>query len=322
MPPRSREPEEWLSHMTQPLPGARLSRGNLLLPRKWPASATGFLFILPALVMYLTFHLYPFLGTFYLSLTDWDGAQKVRPFVGLKNYIDLMHDKLVWVALSHNLIWVVIGTITPIAVGLFLAMLLSSRPKGFMVFRTVYFMPQVLATVIVGTIWNWLYHPINGTLNLALKAVGLESLARGWLGDTKTALMAVLAAAIWAALGFYFVILLAGLQGIDTDVQDAAKIDGCNAWQRFRHVTIPQLSNVLTLTIVLALIGGFKVFDIVFVMTGGGPANATELIATYTYTKAFFEGNVSYAATLSVVMTVISLIASVATLKLRERGNG
>jgi ABC-type sugar transport system permease subunit len=134
------------------------------------------------------------------------------------------------------------------------------------------------------------------------------------------ALYAVLAAAIWAEIGFVFVIFLAGLQNVSRDLLEAALIDGANAWQQFWNVTIPQLANVLTTVTVLLLIGGFSVFDIVFIMTGGGPANSTELIATYTYKQAFTQNQVGYAAALSLVLTAISLIASVIFIRVRERG--
>jgi ABC-type sugar transport system permease subunit len=145
--------------------------------------------------------------------------------------------------------------------------------------------------------------------------------SRGWIGDPDVALYAVLAAAIWAETGFVFVIFLAGLQNVSRDLIDAATIDGANAWQRFWNVIIPQLSNVLTVVTALLLVGGFSVFDIVFVMTAGGPNNATELIATYTYKEAFTQNRVGYASALSLVITVLSLIASVTFIRLRERGD-
>jgi ABC-type sugar transport system permease subunit len=152
-----------------------------------------------------------------------------------------------------------------------------------------------------------------------LDAIGLEDVSRGWLGDPDWALYAVLVAAIWATIGFVFVIFLAGLQNVSKDLLEAATIDGANTWQRFRDVTVPQLANVINVVTAILLIGGFNVFDIIFVMTGGGPANATEVIATYTYKEAFVQNRIGYASTLSLVMTVISLVVSVAFIRLRER---
>jgi len=289
------------------------------LQKFWWTVGVRYLFLLPALLLYALFMLYPFVNSIYLSMTKWDGAFPVKEFIGLSNYSRLLQDKLLWLSLSHNLIWVVIGTVVPIFIGLFLAVLLWSQPKGMIVFRTAYFMPVVLANVIVGIIWHWIYNPIVGILNRGLEAIGLESWTRGWLGDVNLALYAVLVAAIWAYVGFVFVILLAGLQNVDLELLDAAKIDGANAWQQFWNVTIPQLAHVLTMVIALGLIGGFSVFDIVFVMTGGGPANSTELIATYTYQKAFAENEVGYGTALSLVMTVVSLVATLIFIRIRER---
>ena len=213
--------------------------------------------------------------------------------------------------MQHTLIWVVIGTIGPMAFGLLLAPFLWRRPRGFTFFRTVYFMPQVLSAVVIAIVWGWIYNPIFGILNKGLDSVGLDSLSRGWLGDSTFALYAVLAAAIWATVGFVFVIFLAGLQTVSRDLLEAATIDGANGWQQFWHVTVSQLANVVNVVTALLLIGGFSVFDIIFVMTGGGPANATEVIATYTYKEAFTQNRVGYASTLS-------LVASVVFIRLRE----
>lgn len=286
----------------------------------WVRYRAGYLFLLPALSLYALFMIYPFFQSIYLSFTDWNGADPVKNFVGLENYRNLWGDGLLWRSLQHNLIWVVIGTLGPIVVGFLLAVLLSSRPKGFTLFRTVYFMPQVLSPVVIAIVWGWIYNPLFGILNKGLDWIGLDSVSRGWLGDPDFALYAVLVAAMWAQIGFVFVIFLAGLQNVSRDLIEAATLDGANAWQRFWDVTLPQMANVVNVVAALLLIGGFNVFDIIFVMTGGGPANATEVIATYAYTEAFTLNNVGYASTLTLVMTVITLIASVVFIRVRERG--
>jgi ABC-type sugar transport system permease subunit len=288
--------------------------------RHWARNRAGYLFVLPAFVLYAVFMIYPFFQSIYLSFTSWNGADPVKEWVGLANYRELIHDDHLWTSLRHNLTWVVIGTIAPMVIGLLLAIFLWRRPLGFTLFRTTYFMPQVLSSVVIAIVWGWIYNPIFGLLNASLDKVGLESLTRGWLGDPDVALYAVLVAAIWAEVGFVFVVFLAGLQNVSRDLLEAATIDGANAWQRFWDVTLPQLANVITVVGALLLIGGFNVFDIIFVMTGGGPNNATEVIGTYTYTEAFTQNRVGYAATLSLVMTVISLIASFVFIRVRERG--
>ena len=278
-----------------------------------------YLFILPALVLYAIFVLYPFLSTIHLSMTDWDGAQPVKRFIGLENYQHLFQDRVMWQSLTQNLIWIAAGTLTPVVIGLVLATLVWSGVRGRIVFRTVFFMPVVLSTVVVGMIWKWIYHPMFGPINLILRAVGLESVARGWLGDLTWALYALLLAALWAYFGFCFVILLAALQNVDMELHDAAKIDGANAWQRFINVTVPQIRPVLTMLLAYTLVGGFNVFDIVYIMTKGGPANATEVLATYTYRMAFQQNQVGYGAALTMIITVLSLAASFLFITLRER---
>jgi ABC-type sugar transport system permease subunit len=304
-----------VSHLDAPIAYAPISPTQ----RAWRRYRAGMFFVLPALLLYLVFMVYPFFQSIYLSFTSWNGASPVKEWIGLDNYRALIRDPMLWLSLRHNLIWVIVGTVAPIVIGMGLALLLWRRPKGFTLFRTVYFMPQVLSTVVIGIVWNWIYNPIFGILNTGLDAVGLEGVSRGWLGDPDVALYAVLIAAIWATIGFTFVIFLAGLQNVSKDLLEAATIDGANAWQRFWNVTVPQMAGVINIVVAFLLIGGFNVFDIIFVMTGGGPANATEVIATYTYKEAFTQNNIGYASTLSLVMTVISLIASVTFIRLRER---
>nr|WP_281386982.1 sugar ABC transporter permease [Jiangella mangrovi] len=191
--------------------------------------------------------------------------------------------------------------------------------RGFAVFRTLYFMPQVLPTVVVGIVWGWIYHPSFGVLNRILDAVGLDSLQRGWLGDPDVAVYAILAASVWASIGLSFVIFSAALNNVSAELLDAAKVDGANAVQRFRHVIVPQLSHAVTLVTSLLLIHNFQAFDMVWVMTRGGPQNSTQLIATYTYQNAFADNQVGYGAALSVVLTMICLIVTVVFVRLRER---
>jgi ABC-type sugar transport system permease subunit len=303
---------------SQGLSVTQSSIGTSSARRWWNRHRAGIFFVLPALLLYALFMIYPFLQSIYFSFTSWNGVRAEKPWVGLANYREMLGDPLLWLSLRHNLIWVVIGTLAPMAIGLLLAILLWRRPRGFTVFRTIYFMPQVLSAVVIGIVWNWIYNPMFGNLNKLLDAIGLEEVSRGWLGDPDVALYAVLVAAIWAEVGFVFVVFLAGLQNVSKDLIEAATVDGANGWQRFKDVTVPQLSNVINVVTALLLIGGFNVFDIVFVMTGGGPANATEVIATYTYKEAFTQNRVGYASTLSLVMTVISLVASVAFIRLRE----
>lgn len=278
----------------------------------------GFWFVLPAFSVYLAFFGYPFLRSVYLSFTKWDGITAPQ-FTGLENYQRLITDPLMWSSLWNNIIWAFWGTLTPIAIGLVLSVILWTGVKGSIAFRTIFFLPVVLSPVVIGVIWGWIYNPLFGILNQGLKSVGLGSLAKGWLGEPSTALYAVLITAIWSYVGFCIVVLFSGLQKVDADLVDAARIDGANSRQRFWNIIVPQIRSVLTMVLVYTVIGGFNVFDVIWVMTQGGPANTSEVIATYTYEMGFRQpGEQGYGAALSMVMTILALIAAWATLKLRK----
>ena len=299
---------------------AKLRQRRTSSTMRWiKQNQTGFLFILPALIMYAIFFIRPFITSIYYSFTSWDGVSAVKQFVGLQNYVQLFQDKLLGLAMTHNVIWVIIGTVAPIIIGLPLAVMLANSKRGRLFFQTGYFLPYVLSGVVVGMIWGWIYNPLFGLLNYILRSVGLGSLARGWLGDPNLALHAVIAAAVWGYFGFCVVIFLAGLQNVDVDLTEAARIDGANGLQTFFFITVPQLRHVLNMVLVYTLIGGFNVFDIVQIMTTGGPANHTELIGTLTYKVSFQQSNIGYGTTLSMVMTVLSLITSYIFMVIRER---
>jgi len=304
--------------MTDSSVSYRAATAARLRTRRYDPNRVGKYFLLPALIVYAGFFIYPFVTSVYLSFTQWNGVSP-PVFTGLANYAHLVADGEMWHALKNNLIWVVLGTAVPVAIGLVLSTVLWTGVKGSIFFRTVYFLPLVVSPVVVGVIWGWIYNPLFGVLNRSLKMAGLSFLATGWLGNPNTALYAVLVTAIWGHLGFCVVVLFSALQKVDNELVDAATLDGASAVQRFWYVILPQISPVLTMVIVYTVIGGFNVFDVVYIMTQGGPANASEVIATYTYQKSFQENEVGYGAALSMVMTIIALLAAVVTLKLRSR---
>lgn len=287
--------------------------------RHWRNNIIGYSFIFFPFLVYAIFVLYPVFGTLQLSFTNWDGFEPIRHFVGMANYVRMWKDPFFLKSLYHNLIWILIGTSLPIAIGLPLAVILWSGVRGFRVFRIIYFMPLVLSSVVVGIIWGWIYNPVFGIVNGFLRMIGLNSFTRAWLGDPSIALLALIIAAAWHYYGFCVIIFLAGLQNIDISLVDAAKIDGANSSQRFLYVIIPQMRNVLTMITLYTLIGGFKVFDIVFVTTQGGPAGATELLATYLYKQAFQVNYVGYAAAIAIFLAFLVIVVSVFFIRLRER---
>lgn len=280
------------------------------------------LFVLPALIFYCYFVIYLLANTFYLSLCEWSGVGNNKLFVGFENYKVLIKDPLIWQALSHNVIWVLITVFVPTVLALILAVLLTTpNLKGLTLFRVTYFMPSVVSLVAVSVVWKWIFNQSYGTLNQVLDFIGLDSLRTSWLGNPKTALGSLLVAGSWTHYGFCMVIFLAALQGMDNSLFEAAMIDGANSVQRFFYVTIPLLKNTITLIVLNSLIGSFKVFDLVWIMTQGGPYHSTEVISTYLYNQAFFMNNVGNGAAAAIMLTVIIAICSAIYFKASERGD-
>jgi raffinose/stachyose/melibiose transport system permease protein len=270
-------------------------------------SRLGMLLVAPTFLVVSVFFLFPLGSAIYFALTDWDGVSPTPTFVAVDNFLRMVGDKEVWHALGNNLIWVVMGTTAPIVLGLLLAVVLWSGVRAVLVYRLVFFIPYVLPPIAVGIVWGWIYDPINGWLNRVLSFVGLGDAARGWLGEPDSALYAVLAAAIWATFGFVVVIFLAALQNVDLDLIDAARIDGANAARRLWHVILPQIVPVFFMVTAITFVGGISVFDIVFIMTGGGPGNATSVLGTYAFKNAFQLNDIGYGTALALLITVLSL---------------
>lgn len=279
----------------------------------------GVLLVLPVAVLTLVFFLFPMGSAFYYSVVDFDGLDPSPPFVGAENFLRMLTDPALLHALSNNLIWIVIGTISPLVIGLIMALLIWTVRSGAAVYRLLLFLPYVLPGVAIGIVWGWIYDPVSGWLNRVMSAIGLGELTRGWLGDPSTALYAVLATAIWATTGFVIVILISALRNVDTDLLDAARIDGANAVHRLRYVIMPQIMPVFLMVLTLTLVGGFSVFDIIFIMTGGGPADATDVMGTYAYRSAFQLGEISYGTTLALLITALSVPVAVALNRLQSR---
>lgn len=279
----------------------------------------GVLLVAPTLALVTIFFLFPLASAVYFAMTDWNGASLRAPFVGLENFTEMLTDAEVLHALGNNAIWVVIGTAAPILIGLLLAVLLWSGVRGVLLYRLTFFLPFVLPQVAIGIVWGWIYDPVNGWLNRLLGYVGLESFARGWLGEPGTALYAVLAAAIWATFGFAVVIFLAALQNVDLEQVDAARIDGAGAVQRLWHVILPQIMPVFLMVTTITLVGGISVFDIIFVMTGGGPGNATNVLGTYAFENAFQLNRIGYGTALALLITVLSVPFVIGMNRLQRR---
>jgi raffinose/stachyose/melibiose transport system permease protein len=268
-------------------------------------------FVLPGLAVYAFFVVWPAIRSVAISFTDWDGISPDPKFIGLDNYVQLLRDPVVAQAFRNNIIWTVVIIIVPVILGLALAVLLDRGTRAAPVLRTLFYMPAVLPLVSVAAIWTWMYNPTEGSINAILQAVGLGSLAQGWLGQDNTAFWAILVAGIWVRTGFPMLIYLAALQGIPRELYEAAVSDGANPWQQFRHVTLPGLRSANIVVIALSLIESFKVFDLVFVMTNGGPGNATQVLGTWMFSNVFQYFKAGYGTAIAVAITVIALVVGI-----------
>jgi multiple sugar transport system permease protein len=276
---------------------------------------TAWLFIAPVVLGILVFQVYPVIFSSYISLTEWNLLTSPR-WVALRNYAELLtRDRFFWKALGNTAKFAV-GTVIPgLILSLFFASLLNQNIRGKYVYRAIYFVPVVAPAVSVALLWQIIYEPNFGILNSILRFFGIRGPT--WLGSTKWAMPAVIIEDIWASLGFMIVIFLAGLQGISREYYEAAAIDGANALQQLRHITFPLISPVTFFLLVTGLISSFQAFSVPFVMTGGGPANATLMIVMYLYNHAFRQQHMGFASAIAYVVflviiffTVINFVAS------------
>ncbi len=279
----------------------------------------GIALITPLMILVITFFLFPLANAVYYVFVDFNGINLNPPFVGFANFAELFSDPALWPALENNIIWIIVGTVAPMVIGLALALLMWAVRRASIFYRLAFFLPYILPGVAIGVLWGWIYDPVRGWLNRALNAIGLNWLTTGWLGNPDTALYAVLATAVWATSGFIFVILLSALRNVDVELVEAARIDGANQLQRIWYIILPQIMPVFLMITTITLVGGFSVFDIIFIMTGGGPAGATEVLGTYAYTNAFQLNRISYGTTLALVITVLAIPFAVALNRLQRR---
>ena len=279
----------------------------------------GVLLVLPVVLLTVVFFVLPLANALVYSVVDFDGISTSPPFVGLANFREMFADDLVWHALGNNAIWIVIGTAAPVVIGLLVSLLLWGVERGSLIYRLCFFLPYVLPGIAVGIVWGWIYDPVQGLLNRSLGAIGLDALQRGWLGDPRWALYAVLATAVWGATGFTIVIFTSALRNVDVELVDASRIDGARGPAQLWYVILPQIMPVFLMVLTLTLLGGFSVFDIVFIMTGGGPAGATDVIGTYAYEQAFQLSRIGYGTSLALLITVLSVPFAIVLNRLQRR---
>jgi N-acetylglucosamine transport system permease protein len=281
-------------------------------------------FLLPALLLYGAFVLWPYAQAIYVSFTSWRGVSPSKPWVGLDNYQRAWNDPRLTDALSRNAQILIVLPLVTIAIALTFAALFtqgSNAIRGASFYRVVFFFPQVISAVIVGILWSYVYHPNVGLLNGVLGAVGLGSLERAWLGNPTTILWAIVAVAVWSSVGFYMVIYIASMQSIPTSFYEAATLDGANRWTTFKDITFPLIWETLRTTLIYIGIIALDFFVLVQVMTGGGVGSGrrAEVAALYLYNQAFDRSRWGYASAIGVILLVLTLLLSVVIMRLTRR---
>ncbi|HEY0478258.1 MAG TPA: sugar ABC transporter permease [Kofleriaceae bacterium] len=282
-------------------------------------------FLIPGLVLSIAVVVVPLAMTIGVSFTRWQGVG-MPSWIGLSNYIRLAHDPSFWASFRHIALLIVAMAIIPTLVGLVLATVLfeyvavafSSRTAS--VFRSGFYLPQVLPVAIAGIVWGWILHPSYGALNSLLQAVGLPSLTRNWLGNPRYALYSVMAVLVWVQIGYPVVVFMAGLQRIDPELYEAAEVDGATWRQRFTHITVHLLKPEIYVVLVTTTIAALKIFGQIFVLTRGGPGDATLVPSYFAYKNFFEKADVGYGSAISTVLTIIILGLSFVFLRVQARG--
>jgi len=261
------------------------------------------------MALYVYFLVYPMIDAVRLSFFKWSGFRTEEPeFIGFDNYITMFtQDPVFWRAFGNSVMWVLLSLALPLTISLLLALGLNRQMLGRNLLRSVFYLPVVFAAITVGAMWRWLYNPNLGLFNQVLEDVGLGSWAQIWLGDPRFAFYSIFMASVWQAVGFSMVLLLAGLQNVPHDLVEAAKIDGANAWHLFRNVTVPALRPTFTVVVILTIINSLKVFDLIVGMTGGGPAQSTQVLALWSYTQSFSNNNFGQGGAVATVLLIVSL---------------
>ncbi len=262
-----------------------------------------YLFVAPAYLLMFVFMAYPLAESLILSFYEWNGIGP-RVYVGLDNFRFLVEDSVFLRALKNNLIFSALTTVGTVVLGFLLAVAVERRVLGWSVFKIVYFLPVMMSGTIVGLLWGRLYDPTYGPINSVLKTLGWEN-PPVWLGDPNVALYAIILVTIWQYAGFPMVMFLAGMESIPPEIHDAATLDGVNAWQRMTQIILPLVKHVVSVMVLLQLIFSFKVFDIIWAMTSGGPGEATTVLGIHLYRESFTYTHFGYGAVIAVVMFAI-----------------
>ena len=280
--------------------------------------------VLPAVILTLMFTIWPTAQALYLSFTNATSLGLNNKFVGLANYIYMFHDKSFIQALTNTAKLMAVVPVITIVCSLVLAFVLNQcKLKEMVLYRTIFYFPNIVSLTVVGIIWSFVFHPNVGIVNKILGAVGLESLQRSWLGDSKTALWCIAFTLLWQAAGYYMVMHIAAMDGISPEIYESATLDGASAWRKLVSITMPLMKDIIGITFVLALSGTINLsFVLSQVMTGGGPNGASSVLLQYMYTQGFVNGNFGYAMAITVFTLAISVALSMLSRKLTDASEG
>ncbi|MFW5433008.1 carbohydrate ABC transporter permease [Paenibacillus apiarius] len=261
----------------------------------------------PALVLYTIFVIIPIFWSAYYGFFDWKGIGAAR-FIGFDNFVEALKDSVFWLSLRNNMIVVAASVLGQVPIALLLALLLKRGTWFQRIVRSAVFMPMVLSSVVIGIIWSNIYHPQTGLLNAALSAAGLEDWRRAWLSEPGIAMWMIAIPIVWNYIGPYLIMFLAALHSIPAELDDAAHLDGAIGLRKLGLITLPLIWDTLKVAIVLCISGSLKAFDLIYVMTNGGPAHATELLASYMYNSTFTVYRFGYGSAVSTLIVMISLL--------------
>lgn len=292
-----------------------MKQNRLIFGHSWQRKYVPLLFCIPAVIIYTLFWVVPGISNIFISITDWRAVSSLEQarFVGLSNYIELIQAPLFWNAVANNLKYAVITVILVTIIALTMAVIVERMIRwGKGLFRGFFFLPLVLPWVVVAILWTWLYNPIFGLINNTLSAIGLQSLTQRWLGDPNIALYSVIAVAIWKSVGFFMIILMAGLQDSPLELEEAARVDGANEWQILTRIVIPIIRPIIAVVTTLLTIDAFRVFEPIYIMTQGGPGYySTDVLSSFIYRTAFLDLRQGYASTIAIALLIIVAIISV-----------
>ena len=264
------------------------------------------LFLLPALCLFVAVLIAPIIMSFYYSLTEWNGFTTPE-FIGLKNYIELFTSKSINIsrALKNAFLLALLSCVIQLPFALWLALRLARPIKGKTALLSIYFMPVLISTVVIGQLWLKIYNPDYGVLNVLLRALGLEKWTRVWLGDKKTALGAAFVPILWQYVGYHMLLMYAGIKGIPVELTEAAMLDGCTPAQASRYIVIPYIRPILRVSVIFAITGSLKSFDLIYVLTNGGPSHVTEVPSTLMISMLFLRNRYGMGSAIAVMLIVL-----------------